>query len=265
MKRLSTLLVLILTGLSLQAQSLSTLYKAALALSSAAKVYQAYNITDEDMAKYMSQTMKQMDTENNVCPASSPYTVRLKKITRGMTSVDGIKVNFKVYQDSETANAFASPDGSIRVYSKLMDLMTDDELLGILAHEMGHLAHRDSKNEYRAQLIAAAAREGLMLSDGTIGSLAASSLGDIGEVLLTTKYSRRQETAADDYGYNYLKKHGVNPWAMAKALEKLKNLQNDTSNKYVKSIATLLSTHPDLNTRIETMSRRAKADGYVRK
>lgn len=249
---------------SVGAQSLSTLYKAALALQGAAKVYQAYTITDEELAQYMKKSMQQMDAQNHVCSASSPYAQRLNHLTRGMTSVDGIRINFKVYEDAKTANAFASPDGSVRVYSKLMDIMTDDELLGILGHEMGHLAHRDSKKAFRTQLLASAARDGLMMNDGTIGQLAAGSLGAIGETMLTTKYSRNQERAADDYGYDFLKSHGINPWGMAKAFEKLKKLQNDNSSATVRAVATLLSTHPDLDERIKRMSDRAKSDGYRR-
>lgn len=263
MKRLLTLLIIALTTLTTSAQSLSTLYKTAMALQSAYKVYQAYTITDEELAQYMKGTMQEMDAQNKVSAESSAYTQRLKRLTRGMTTVDGIRLNFKVYE-SETANAFASPDGSIRVYSRLMDIMSDDELLGILGHEMGHLAHRDSKKAYRTALLASAVREGLMLSDGTVGQLASSVLGDVGEAMLTTKYSRDQERGADDYGYEYLKSHKVNPWAMAKAFEKLRTLQNDSSNRYARAIATLLSTHPDLDERIERMSKRAKQDGYKR-
>lgn len=246
-----------------EAQSLSTLYKLGRVLSGASKVYQAYSITDEELASYMAETMKQMDRQNVVCPPASPYTQRLNRLTRGMTSVDGIRINFKVYESKE-ANAFASPDGSVRVYTKLMDIMSDDELLGILGHEMGHLAHRDSKKAYRAQLLASAARDGLMMNDGTIGQIASSSLGAIGEVMLTTKYSRKQETAADDYGYDFLKQHGKNPWAMAKAFEKLRSLKKDSSSATVRAISTLLSTHPDLDERITRMSQRAQKDGYRR-
>lgn len=263
MRRFVTTLLIALSTLTVGAQSLSALYKTALALQGVFKVYQAYSVTDEDLAQYMRGTMQQMDATNTVSPEGSAYSIRLMRLTRGMTNVDGIRLNFKVYE-STTANAFASPDGSVRVYSKLMDIMTDDELLGILGHEMGHLAHRDSKKAYRTALVASAVRDGLMMDDGTVGQLAASVLGDVGEAMLTTKYSRDQERKADDYGYEYLKSHNVNPWAMAKAFEKLQSLQNDRSGKYTRSISTLLSTHPDLDERIRRMSKRAKDDGYRR-
>lgn len=265
MKRTATALLLALTCSfgsvsTASAQSLEGILRV---ISGAAKVYQAVTITDQELAQYMAKTMAQMDRENKVSASSSAYTQRLNRLTRGMTSVDGIRLNFKVYE-SQTANAFASPDGSVRVYSKLMDIMTDEELLGILGHEMGHLAHRDSKKAYRTALLTSAARDGLMLSDGRLGQIAASTLGDIGEAMLKTKYSRDQERAADDYGYEFLKSHRINPWAMAKAFEKLRKLQSGNSSATLKAISTLLSTHPDLDERIKRMSDRATKDGYRR-
>ncbi|MCQ2288867.1 MAG: M48 family metalloprotease [Muribaculaceae bacterium] len=211
----------------------------------------------------MKQTMQEMDRENTVMPASSDYTKRLNRLTKGMTSVGKVKLNFKVYKSNE-ANAFASPDGSVRVYTKLMDIMSDNELLGVIGHELGHIAHSDSKRAFQEALIASAVRDGLMTSDGTIGAIARSTLGDIGETLVNAKFSRKQEAAADDYGYDFLKKHGKNPWAMAMAFEKLKAMENDKSGKYMRYAKELLSSHPDLDNRIKTMSERARKDRYTR-
>lgn len=257
-------IIILLTSLfSMQVAAQSTLIKALILAEGLSKAYQAVKITDKEMSEYMAETMKQMDRQNNVCSSSSPYTQRLKRITKGMREVDGTPLNFKVYKTNE-ANAFASPDGSVRVYSKLMDIMTDEELLGVIGHELGHVAHHDSRKEYRNALLTRAARDGLMLSDGTLGNIAASTLGGLGEVLINAKYSRKQESAADDYGYDYLKKHGVNPWAMAMAFEKLEAMHQDRSGKYTRYAKELLSSHPDMKNRIERMSKKAKADGYKR-
>lgn len=59
------------------------------------------------------------------------YAVRLKKIMGNHTSVNGTPLNYKVYI-TDDINANASADGSVRVYSGLMDLMTDDELRFVL-------------------------------------------------------------------------------------------------------------------------------------
>lgn len=113
MKRIITLYVTLACCIVGMCQDLGTLYKAYKLYQGASKVYQAYKITDEDLQQYMQQTMQEMDRENTVMPASSEYTKRLNRLTKGMTSVGKVKLNFKVYKSDE-ANAFASPDGSAR-------------------------------------------------------------------------------------------------------------------------------------------------------
>lgn len=242
------------------AQVLWTLYKL---VEGGSKVYQAATISDADLAKYMRQSMQQMDRQHKVCASDSKYTQRLQRITRGMTTINGLKLNFKVYYDPNTANAFASPDGSIRVFSKLMDLMTDDELLGIIGHELGHLSARHSLKAYREALLVSAARDGLMLSDGTIGQLAYSSLSDLGEYMINAHYSRTQEKEADRYGYDYLKRCGRNPCAMVAAFVKLRDASSRPQGKTERYLLELFSDHPDLETRIATLSERARKDGYT--
>lgn len=118
------------------------------AIGGAAKVTQAVTLTDAQMAQYVKEYIDWMDAHNQVCDEASPYTVRLKKLTEGLTDADGIPLNFKVYYVIDV-NAFACADGSIRVFSSLMDIMTDEELLGVIGHEVGHIAHRDSKKGFR--------------------------------------------------------------------------------------------------------------------
>lgn len=228
------------------------LFRAFRLLQGAAKAAQAFTLTDDALAESMRENMNTLDDENDVCPAGSPYAQRLDRITQGLTQIDGIPLNFKVYV-SDDANAFASPDGSVRVYSKLMDIMTDREILGVLAHELGHLEARHPLKQYRTALLVSAARDGLQLSDGTIGALAASSLGDLSEVLLNAKYSRDQEREADRYGFQYLLENGNDPSALADALRKLLSIQNDPNAQYLRNIVHLFSTHPDLEERIAAL------------
>ena len=68
-----------------------------------------------------------MDEHNPVLPEDNPYVQRLRKLTVGITDADGIPLNFKVYHVTDI-NAFACPDGSVRVFSSLMDIMNDDEI-----------------------------------------------------------------------------------------------------------------------------------------
>ena len=196
------------------------------AVSGAAKAVKAVTLTDEQMTEYVKEYIDWMDKNNPVCDANSPYTQRLNKLTQGLGDADGIPLNFKVYHVTDV-NAFACADGSVRVFSSLMDIMTDEELLGVIGHEIGHVAHRDSKDGFRTALLTSALKDGISSQGGKAATLTDSQLGDLSEALVNATYSQKQEREADDYGYEFLKKAGKNPWAMALSFQRLKALQEE--------------------------------------
>ncbi len=226
------------------------------------KAGQAATITDEDLAETVREAVAQMDKTNKVASASNTYAKRLKRLTRGMTSADGIKLNFKVYITSE-ANAFACPDGSVRVFSGLMDMLDDNELLGVIGHEIGHVALRHSKKAWRSALLRSAASDVIGSRSSTWAAVSDSFLGDISSVALSAKHSRFHESQADDYGYDFLKLSGKNPWAMGLAFKKLKKNSEDKSSKKVAKLLEAFSSHPDFDSRIQHMRDRARSDGFV--
>ena len=233
------------------------------AVGGATKVLKAATLTDADMAKYVKEYVAWMDEHNHVCDAKSPYTKRLNRLTQGLNEVEGIPLNFKVYYVTDV-NAFACPDGSVRVFSSLMDVMTDEELLGVIGHEIGHVAHKDSKKGFRTALLTSALKDGIASTNGAAAALSESQLGSLGESLLNATYSQKQESKADGYGYEFLKKNGKNPWAMALAFERLKKLEEDAGVKKDSKWQRMFSSHPDLDKRIKTMSKRAEKDGFAR-
>ncbi len=243
--------------------SCSTQFDAARALQGGAKALQAVTLTDEQMRQYVAASVVQLDKQNQVLPDGNAYVTRLKKLTKGLNSVDGVPLNFKVYKTNE-ANAFACADGSVRVYTGLMDIMSDDQVLGVIGHEIGHVALKHSKKEYRAALLASAATDAMASQGGAIGALADAGLGSLGEALVNAQYSKKQESQADDYGYAFLKGAGKNPWAIALAFEQLKKLSSSSNQRQSSAVNQLFSSHPDLDTRIAKMSARAQQDGFKR-
>ena len=227
------------------------------AISGATKMAKAVTLTDEQMTEYVKEYIAWMDEHNQVCADDNPYTIRLKKLTEGLGDADGIPLNFKVYYVTDV-NAFACADGSVRVFSSLMDIMSDEELLGVIGHEIGHVAHRDSKKDFRTALLTSALKDGISSQGGKVAALTDSQLGDLTEALVNARYSQKQECDADDYGYEFLKKAGKNPWAMALSFQKLKELQGDAKTSKLNQ---LFSTHPDLDLRIERMEERATGEG----
>ena len=229
------------------------------ALSGGLKAVKAVTLTDKQMAEYVKEYIDWSDKHNQVCADDNPYSIRLKKLTEGLTDADGIPLNFKVYYVTDV-NAFACADGSVRVFFSLMDIMTDEELLGVIGHEVGHVAHRDSKDGFRTALLTSALKDGISSQGGKAASLTESQLGDLGEALVNASYSQKQEREADDFGYEFLKKAGKNPWAMALSFQKLKNMQEEAGAQKNSKLNQLFSTHPDLDVRIKRMEERAVSE-----
>lgn len=140
------------------------------AISAGSKAVQALTITDQQMAAYVKESVDWMDKNNPVLPEDNEYTKRLRRLTAGITEADGIPLNFKVYNVVDI-NAFACPDGSVRVFSSLMDIMNDDELLGVIGHEIGHVLKHHSKNAFRTQLLTGAAKDAVSSAGGAAAAL----------------------------------------------------------------------------------------------
>jgi len=122
---------------------------------------------------------------------------------------------------------------------------------------------KHTKKEMRASMLTSAALEGLASTSDKVAALTDSQLGAIGNAVLNAQYSKKQESQADDYGYEFLKAAGRNPWGMAMSFEKLKSVAG-SSGSQATAVQKLFSSHPDTDTRIQRMSERATAEGYKR-
>ena len=223
--------------------------------SAAGKVMTAASLTDAQIAELSRQSVAELDRQNTI--DNGAYIKRLNNIMKGITKVGDMTLNFKVYKTDEV-NAFACGDGSIRVYSGLMDVMTDEQVLAVIGHEIGHVMHHDSKNAMKKAYMASAARDAVSASGGVIGTLSQSVAGDLAESYLSAQFSQKQELAADEYGFQFAIDHGRSPYSMATALEVLTNLNGSTTQ--VSKLAKKFSSHPDSALRAAKM--RAKADAY---
>lgn len=233
--------------------------------SAASTGLQALTLTNDQVMGYAQQTVAQMDAQNKVSAANSAYTKRLNNLIGGINHVGDIPLNFKVYETSEV-NAFACADGSVRVYSGLMDKMTDDELLGIVGHEIGHVAMEHSKNAFKQSLLNSAALQAVgSVGGGKVGSvLSSTQLDKLASSFMSAKYSRKQENEADDFGYEFLKGAGRNPYAMVESFEKMQAMEGSGNQSAASYFAKMFSSHPEMSERIAHITERCQADGFQR-
>jgi Zn-dependent protease with chaperone function len=137
-------------------------------------------------------------------------------------------------------NAFAIPGGTIVVTDQLIELTSsEEEILAVLAHEIGHVEMRHSiRNLLKSSIVG--------LTAATITADAASlsaAVASLPAVVAQTKYSRDFEVEADDYAFELLKLHGISPTAFADIMAKIDGSDAMKGFSY-------LSTHPITSERI---------------
>ncbi len=214
------------------------------AIDAGGDAYKAANLSDAEVQAMGKQVAQQYDAQNKVAGSGSAYAKRLAKITKGLTTEDGMKLNYKVYLTSDV-NAFALPDGSIRVYSGLLDLMKDDnEVFFVIGHEIGHVKLGHTANRFRMAYATSAARQGAQAAGGAAAALSKSELGDLGEAFVHAQFSQKQETNSDEYGLAMMKKYNRDTSKAVSALRKLASLGGGGG---------MMSSHPDANKRADNI------------
>jgi beta-barrel assembly-enhancing protease len=162
--------------------------------------------------------------------------------------------HFYVVKES-VYNAFAVPAGHVFINSGLLAAMeSEDELAGILGHEIGHVACRHiSKRIERSQKVNIATMAGMVAgiflgaATGDASAVQALTIGSAaaGQTAMLS-FSRQDETQADEMGIQYSVKAGYSPQGLLSALNKIRSKQWFGSDQ----IPTYMMTHPALEGRM---------------
>lgn len=176
------------------------------------------------------------------------------RVTRvGQRLINGTAVKSTPYQfkfhllaDDQTINAFALPGGQIFITAALFNkLENEDQLAGVLGHEIGHVVGRHSNQQMaKTGLINGIFQGvGVMLSDGqgSGGMQVAQMLGNV----VNMKYGRDDENESDALGVRFLIEAGYDPEAIIGVMQILKASAGSSGQPE------FMSTHPDPGNRIE--------------
>ncbi|RUT70302.1 peptidase [Flavobacterium cupreum] len=230
------------------------------ALGAVQKGVAGFTLSNADAAALSKEAVVKLDAEHQVAPATDGYAIRLNRVFGKHSAGEGYTLNYKVYKVKEV-NAFATADGSVRVYSGLMDIMDDNELLAVIGHEIGHVANNDSRDAMRAAYQKEALIDGVSSQSAKITSVTDSQLGKIGSALIDSKHSRKQETEADLFAYNFLKQNGYNINAEESAFRILAKMSEGTEASFIDQ---MMSSHPDSKKRADDAKARAEKDGLYK-
>lgn len=148
--------------------------------------------------------------------------------------------DFHLLADPKTINAFALPGGQIFItYALFSKLENEDQLAGVLGHEIGHVLGKHSNER-----ISEANFWKTVTMGASVGADLGSFASSIGHQTLLSN-GRDDELESDELGVKFMIKAGYNPEEMIDVMEILKNAAG--SNR----VPEFQSTHPDPENRIE--------------
>ena len=159
------------------------------------------------------------------------------------------------------ANAFALPDGTLVFTDGIVELAeSDQELITVLAHEMGHVVHRHGMQRIVQSSLSAWI---MVLMTGDLSAVSDASVG-LPAVLLNLAYSRDMEREADDYALQVIQENNLDPMDFVNLMTRLDNpFRESASHTRVNEpteedsgglgqhLEGLFSTHPLTAERIE--------------
>ena len=180
-----------------------------------------YSVTSDAKEAEMGRRIARKVAEELPQTADTAMQARVRAIGERLVAVcdrQDLVYSFTAV-DEERVNAFSLPGGYVFVHADLVKkAASDDELAGVLAHEIAHITARHAVKRYEsglgaqlAGLVALAARQG-RAAQGVSLALQAAQLA----------YARQDELEADRLGVKYMQAAGFNPRGMLTFLEKLR-------------------------------------------
>lgn len=151
--------------------------------------------------------------------------------------------DFHLLADANTVNAFALPGGQIFItYALLSRLKTEDQLAGVLGHEIGHVINRHSAEHIAKQELTQGIIQATDIATGDPGMIS-RFVGN----MVNMKYGRDDELESDSYGVKYMIEAGYKPEAMIEVMKILKDASGGGGQPE------FMSTHPSPDNRIEKL------------
>lgn len=185
-----------------------------------------------------SSGMKILDSARHVKVYQYLYSIRDTILITGKVKYRSeFPWRIRVIQDDSTLNAFCAPGGYIYVFTGILKFLdSEDELAGILGHEMGHAAMRHSTRQL-TEMYGVQALLSLIAGDRAL-------VKDITGAIIGLSFSRNHEKEADECSVQYLCPTSYAADAGARFFEKI-------MAKGGKNPPAILSTHPDPGNRIQ--------------
>jgi len=196
-------------------------------------------VTDEEMKKIAEEDIAKMDKDNDI--VKDQYHIDLQKVMKKIPLPSDVKLDVKVYW-SPYLYIFSRSNGAIRVNHGIIEKLNDNELLFVMAHEVGHLLHEDFKKSYRKEHAMYAFEKMLNMGGDSIGGMSNGMLASVTSEMRKSRFQKNEEFNADEFAMAVLKANKVPREAATDALELLQYLN-----------APLLKMHPTGHERVKNI------------
>lgn len=148
-------------------------------------------------------------------------------------------------------NAFALPDGQIIFTDEMVEIEQDDnEILGVMAHEIGHVVHQHGMRRMVQDSLLSFA---ILAVTGDASGVSELFLG-LPALLTEMSYSREFEQEADDYALAYLQSHSIALHHFADILTRISNIDPSQTRQDGKTWSNYLRSHPPTQERVKAFT-----------
>ncbi len=138
-------------------------------------------------------------------------------VNNTIVSNSGYRYDFHLLADPNVVNAFALPGGQVFITAALFArLQTEDQLAGVLGHEIGHVIHRHGAERIAKMELTQGLTGAAVVASGDYSTAQAAQM--IGN-LINMKYGRDQELESDDWGVLLMMQAGYDPYQLINVMD----------------------------------------------
>lgn len=206
-------------------------------------------LSEPDEIKLGAQLHREVTKKFNLTDVGLARVDRLGQRCARSSLRPNLAYKFHVIQSREI-NGFSLPGGHIYITTALIRMANDNELGGVLCHEVGHVVARHSLKTLKKSKEYDDIANSLGELTGVAGSLARDlgvALGKMGGAFALTFHSRDEEREADFLGVRAMPGAGLDPEGMITMFQKLVRIEQQDSDL----LGSLFSDHPDAQERID--------------
>ncbi len=206
-------------------------------------------LNERDEIKLGTQLHREVTKKYNLTDAGLARVDRLGQRCARASLRSNLTYKFHVIQSREI-NGFSLPGGQIYITTALIRMANDDELGGVLCHEVGHVVARHSLKTLKKSREYDEIANSLGELTGVAGSIARDlgvALGKMGGALMLTVHTRDEEREADFLGVRSMPGASLDPQGMVTMFQKLLKIEERNSDL----LGSLFSDHPDAQERLD--------------